>query len=119
LFVGFSRIFLLGILIFRGITARRLYKSFGVKGLVKTRRKDSNINKGHAQRTNRIKQGGKKHEAIRGNGTRNKKQMKTVHKKKRRKEYTYLFPNFVTLLRGTSLNKLVLAQLSAITLFLR
>jgi hypothetical protein len=28
-FVGFSRIFLLGILIFKG----RLYKSFGVKGL--------------------------------------------------------------------------------------
>jgi hypothetical protein len=32
-FVGFSRIFLLGILIFEGLTARRLYKSFGVKGL--------------------------------------------------------------------------------------
>jgi hypothetical protein len=32
-FVGFSRIFLLGILIFQGLTARRLYKSFGVKGL--------------------------------------------------------------------------------------
>jgi hypothetical protein len=32
-FVGFSRIFLLGILIFKGFTARRLYKSFGVKGL--------------------------------------------------------------------------------------
>jgi hypothetical protein len=32
-FVGFSRIFLLGILIFKGITARRLYKSFAVKGL--------------------------------------------------------------------------------------
>jgi hypothetical protein len=31
--VGFSRIFLLGILIFKGRTARRLYKSFGVKGL--------------------------------------------------------------------------------------
>jgi hypothetical protein len=29
----FSRIFLLGILIFEGLTARRLYKSFGVKGL--------------------------------------------------------------------------------------
>jgi hypothetical protein len=29
----FSRIFLLGILIFKGLTARRLYKSFGVKGL--------------------------------------------------------------------------------------
>jgi hypothetical protein len=29
----FSRIFLLGILIFKGFTARRLYKSFGVKGL--------------------------------------------------------------------------------------
>jgi hypothetical protein len=32
-FVGFSRIFLLGILIFKGLTARRPYKSFGVKGL--------------------------------------------------------------------------------------
>jgi hypothetical protein len=31
-FVGFSRIFL-GILIFKGLTGRRLYKSFGVKGL--------------------------------------------------------------------------------------
>jgi hypothetical protein len=29
--VGFSRIFLVGILIFKGLTARRLYKSFGVK----------------------------------------------------------------------------------------
>jgi hypothetical protein len=29
----FSRIFLLGILIFKRLTARRLYKSFGVKGL--------------------------------------------------------------------------------------
>jgi hypothetical protein len=36
-FVGFSRIFLLGILIFKGLTARRLYKSFGVKGLIFTR----------------------------------------------------------------------------------
>jgi hypothetical protein len=34
-FVGFSRIFLLGILICKGLTARRLYKSFGVKGLKK------------------------------------------------------------------------------------
>jgi hypothetical protein len=33
-FVGFSRIFLLGILIFKGLTARRLYMSFGVKGLI-------------------------------------------------------------------------------------
>jgi hypothetical protein len=32
-FVGVSRIFLLGILIFKGLTARRLYKSFVVKGL--------------------------------------------------------------------------------------
>jgi hypothetical protein len=32
-FVGFSPIFLLGILIFKGLTARRLSKSFGVKGL--------------------------------------------------------------------------------------
>jgi hypothetical protein len=34
LFVGFSRTFLLVILIFKGLTARRLYKSFGVKGLI-------------------------------------------------------------------------------------
>jgi hypothetical protein len=33
LFVGFSRILLLGILIFKGLAARRLYRSFGVKGL--------------------------------------------------------------------------------------
>jgi hypothetical protein len=33
-FVGFTRMFLLGILIFKGLTARRLYKSFGVKGLM-------------------------------------------------------------------------------------
>jgi hypothetical protein len=33
-FVGFSRIFLLGILIFKGLTARCLYKSFGIKGLI-------------------------------------------------------------------------------------
>jgi hypothetical protein len=32
-FVVFSRIFLLGILNFKGLTVRRLYKSFGVKGL--------------------------------------------------------------------------------------
>jgi hypothetical protein len=32
-FVGFSRMFLLGILIFKGLTAQRLYKSFGVKVL--------------------------------------------------------------------------------------
>jgi hypothetical protein len=32
-FVGFSRIFLLGILMFKGLTARRLYKAFGGKGL--------------------------------------------------------------------------------------
>jgi hypothetical protein len=32
-FVGFSRLFLLGILIFKSFTARRFYKSFGVKGL--------------------------------------------------------------------------------------
>jgi hypothetical protein len=30
----FSRIFLLGILIFKGLTALRLYKLFGVKGLM-------------------------------------------------------------------------------------
>jgi hypothetical protein len=29
-----SHIFLLGILIFKGLTARRLYKSFGIKGLI-------------------------------------------------------------------------------------
>jgi hypothetical protein len=33
-FVGFSRIFLLGISIVKGLTARRLYKSFRVKGLI-------------------------------------------------------------------------------------
>jgi hypothetical protein len=33
-FVDFSRIFLMGILIFKGLTARRLYKSFGLKGLI-------------------------------------------------------------------------------------
>jgi hypothetical protein len=33
MFVGFSRIFLLGILIFKGLIAWPLYKSFGVKGL--------------------------------------------------------------------------------------
>jgi hypothetical protein len=32
-FVGFLRIFLLGTLIFKGLTSRRLYKSFGVKRL--------------------------------------------------------------------------------------
>jgi hypothetical protein len=32
-FVGFSSIFLLGILIFKGLTARRLYNSLGVKWL--------------------------------------------------------------------------------------
>jgi hypothetical protein len=32
-FVGFSRIFLMEILIFKGLTARRLYKSLGFKGL--------------------------------------------------------------------------------------
>jgi hypothetical protein len=32
--VGFSRIFLLWILMFKGLTARRLYKSFCVKGLI-------------------------------------------------------------------------------------
>jgi hypothetical protein len=31
-FVGFLGIFLLGILIFKVLTARRLYKSFGVEG---------------------------------------------------------------------------------------
>jgi O-antigen ligase len=31
--IKFSRIVLLGILIFKGLTARRFYKSFGVKGL--------------------------------------------------------------------------------------
>jgi hypothetical protein len=32
-FVGFLRIFLPGILIFKGLNVRRLYMSFGVKGL--------------------------------------------------------------------------------------
>jgi hypothetical protein len=35
--VGFSRIFLPRILIFKGPTARRLYKLFGVKGLIATK----------------------------------------------------------------------------------
>jgi hypothetical protein len=33
-FIGFSRIFLLEILIFKELTTLRLYKSFGVKGLI-------------------------------------------------------------------------------------
>jgi hypothetical protein len=33
-YVGFSRTFLLEILIFKGLTALRLYKSFGFKGLI-------------------------------------------------------------------------------------
>jgi hypothetical protein len=33
-FVRVSRIFLVGILIFKGLTEQRLYKSFGVKGLI-------------------------------------------------------------------------------------
>jgi hypothetical protein len=33
-FVGFSGIFLLGISNFKGLTARRLYKMLGVKGLM-------------------------------------------------------------------------------------
>jgi hypothetical protein len=33
LLVFYAYIFLLGILIFKGLTARRFYKSFGVKGL--------------------------------------------------------------------------------------
>jgi hypothetical protein len=33
-FVRFSCIFLLGILIFKGLTVRRLYTSFDVKGLM-------------------------------------------------------------------------------------
>jgi hypothetical protein len=32
--LGFHAYFLLGILIFKGLTARRLYKSFGVNGLI-------------------------------------------------------------------------------------
>jgi hypothetical protein len=35
-FVDFSRIFWLGILIFKGLTGWRLYKSFGVKRLIRT-----------------------------------------------------------------------------------
>jgi hypothetical protein len=35
-FVGFSRIILLGISIFKGFTAQYLNKSFGVKGLICT-----------------------------------------------------------------------------------
>jgi hypothetical protein len=33
-FVGFSRIILLGILSIKGLTTRRLYKSFDFKGLI-------------------------------------------------------------------------------------
>jgi hypothetical protein len=33
-FVGSLRIFLMGILIFKGLTARSLYNSFEVKGLI-------------------------------------------------------------------------------------
>jgi hypothetical protein len=40
-FIGFSRIFLRGILIFKGLAARRLYKSFGVKELRMTSSKPS------------------------------------------------------------------------------
>jgi hypothetical protein len=36
-FVCFSRIYLLGIVIFKGLTARRLYKSLGFKGLILNR----------------------------------------------------------------------------------
>jgi hypothetical protein len=36
-----SHIFLLEILIFKGLTTRRLYKSFGVKGLIKFETIDS------------------------------------------------------------------------------
>jgi hypothetical protein len=35
-FVGFLCIFLLGILIFKGLTARSLYKSVGIKRLINT-----------------------------------------------------------------------------------
>jgi hypothetical protein len=38
----FSRIILLGILIFKGLTAGRLYKSFGIKGL-KVTKKDTSM----------------------------------------------------------------------------
>jgi hypothetical protein len=41
LLVGFSRMLLLGILIFKGLIARRLYKSFGVKGLMKLNVKET------------------------------------------------------------------------------
>jgi hypothetical protein len=33
MFVGFLHIFLLTILIFKGLTPQRLYKTFGIKGL--------------------------------------------------------------------------------------
>jgi hypothetical protein len=36
MYCRFSRIFSPGILIFKGLSARRLYKSFGVKGLIRT-----------------------------------------------------------------------------------
>jgi hypothetical protein len=39
----FARIFLLMILIFKGLTAQRLYKSFGVKGLMQLRTKAATL----------------------------------------------------------------------------
>jgi hypothetical protein len=44
-FVGYSRIFLLGILIFKGLTARRLYKAFGVNGLTNKQENNEPLNK--------------------------------------------------------------------------
>jgi hypothetical protein len=43
--VCFSRIFLLGILVLKGLTARRLYKSFRVKGLILSAIRQESINK--------------------------------------------------------------------------
>jgi hypothetical protein len=42
-YVRFSLIFLLGILIFEGLTAQRLYKSFGVEGLKRVVAKEPNL----------------------------------------------------------------------------
>jgi hypothetical protein len=53
LFVVSTRIFLLGILSFKGLTARRLYKSFGVKGLIITAMRVANHNGCSSLKTHR------------------------------------------------------------------
>jgi hypothetical protein len=46
-FVGFSRMFLLGVLIFKGLTARSLYKSFGDKGLISGQEHEHIVSRSH------------------------------------------------------------------------